>query len=281
MNLNAEIYLYRLKLIRPLQQSLLHENLTRDQILNIAIDEKPLSDSRPGVYWHLGNIERIDPNIGSLAFGKTSKRKKDVFDFDKREFIQEGDINSPFTKIYFNAKLGIIGIVKKSKVAPVVNDIARKFAKLLQGTSVIRRNEIIIHLDEIKDPTNFIAELSEAERIYKFTFTFTKPNPEDIDIELQKPLEKYAELANAESGKTEIDGKNLSSPTLVKVSRSVASTGNDAEAKILKKGSKKPIKTRMRGNPARVTAVYGEDIESVSGKFYGEYSRIRGPNEVV
>jgi len=68
---------------------------------------------------------------GSFAVGRTTKTTVERFNKETGDFIDELDDSGPYTVVMFDSKVGVLGIAKKSKLAPNAATIARRVKELL------------------------------------------------------------------------------------------------------------------------------------------------------
>lgn len=259
-----EYHLYRVKFIKS-QEDLFISSATPREIFNKALHEKPSIESRKDVVWHLGNLEYFDPDSGRFAVGRNTKATLEKFDNFSGNFNQIIDDSGPYTWVYFDTSIGLIGIGKKSKVAPDTKTIAQHISRLLSRTISVADNRVVVRVDYIPDPESFIQKVYQAYSVKRFEASFTGPNPIDADELFQKPLSNIAKGFNAVEGNISIMGMNLNPDTVVDVAKSTAATGNKASATIqLEKGSR-PTRIAFKGDPAKV--VTGE-IEEKHGILY-------------
>ena len=125
--------------------------------------------------------------------------------------------------------------------------------KVFNEAKIIKSNNITVYVSKIADPKNFIRKLFSAHSIKQLRANFTGPNPLDADELFQKPLSRFLQAANGESGTTIIKGANLDAEVVESVSRSTAATGNDASARIQKSKSSRPETIDFKGDPLRLT----------------------------
>lgn len=278
---SIEYSLFRAKFIKPHQTSLLHTNLTAEQLFLHALNERLSRELRREYIWHIGNIDHFSETTGYFAVGRTTNSTIEKFDEEAGNFIQEIHEESPFTHCVFDAHIGFIGIAKKASLAQTTMEIASRIEKLLSVSSVITENDISVEIVPIPDPEGFLNALDSAYRVTRFTATFRGPNPFDADEHFQKPLAVYLSAANGEKGKTQIQGDDLDREVLQSVTRSTAATGNEASARIKKSKSQKPTTINLKGNP--ITRSYGEedhDPKIVLSDLTTQYHRIRNDERV-
>jgi len=247
-----DFYLYRIKLIFPSQLSYLHENLSRQEIVTRILDERPTVVLRKRYNWHIGNVLSLDEYGGYFAAGRTTKSMVEKYDEESGNFIEEPLETSPYTHVFFDNKIGLIAIARKLILSPKPSGIARAIAHLFESTDVIIKNNITILLEPISDPRDFIHSIKSAHAIKLFEVTLSRPNPEDVEEFLQKPVEKYIEAANAEKGKVAVLGTNLNPDTIVRVTESIAASGDDARAVLRSSEEPRFHSLRLKDNPAHI-----------------------------
>ena len=273
---NSYIYLFRVKFIKGKQLPLEFEDIKPEELLIKAIKEKPAIDTKEGYSWHIGNIKSLDDKYGSFAIGRRSVTELPQFDSEKKDFIVSFSETSPNTTIYFDSPLGLLGIKRNYHLAPRESSLAKKVEQLLSSTVIVRSSMTYVEVDPVKDPISFINKLRSAYSIKKFTVTFGGPNPFDADENFHKPMSIYLHEAEGKEGKTTIDGENLNSETLVKMTRSVAATGNNATARFRNSANEKIVSASLRDNPAKII-ISQEMIEEkkINQKLLAEYNKVR------
>jgi hypothetical protein len=248
---SIEYSLFRAKFIKSPQTSIFDENLTSKDLFLSVLAEKPAGESRKGNIWHIGNIEKFSETTGYFAIGRTTNSTIEKFDDSTGNFIEEELEESPYTHCVFDARIGLIGIAKKTNLAPTSINIANRIEDLLSQSKVIKANNITVEIRPIPDPEGFIKTLASAYQVSSFTAFFRGPNPFDADEHFQKPLSVYLSAANGEKGKAQIQGDDLNRKVLQDVTRSTAATGNEASARIRKNKNQKSITINLRGDPVK------------------------------
>lgn len=271
-----EYYLYRAKFIKPAQLPLLAENQSSMDIFLGSIHDKPEYTLSGGSEWHIGNVKLFDDFSGSFAVGRTTKTTVEKFDKESGDFVDELDDSGPYTVVIFDAKIGLIGIAKKSRLAPNASSIARRLKDLLSTTETVINSGVDVRIDVIPDPEGFIDKLRSAYSIRKFQATFTGPNPVDADELFQKPLSVYAQSMGASSGTLEVVGEALNEEVAESVAKSTAATGNTASARVVSSAGSKPRNIKMTGDAVVVTVEEEATNTQVLKQMHEEYSRIRG-----
>ncbi|OQK17161.1 hypothetical protein AU255_04475 [Methyloprofundus sedimenti] len=228
----VEYYLYLAKFIKSTQSDLFLPNISTSQLFIKTLNEKPEIELKQDHIWHIGNIEYFDEMTGVFAVGRTTKTTVERFDPETGNFVDLIDDSGPYTHVLFDCTIGLLGIAKKTKVAPDVRSIARKITKLFENTNIIKEHGIEVRVDMIPDPDGFIKKLQSAYSIKRFKASFTGPNPVDADELFQKPLSVYCKEINGDYGNVEVVGEYLNEDNIEAVAKSTAATGNTASARI-------------------------------------------------
>lgn len=271
-----EYHLYRAKFIKPAQLPLLAENQSSMDIFLKSIHDKPEYTLSSGSEWHIGNVKLFDEFSGSFAVGRTTKTTVEKFDKESGDFVDELDDSGPYTVVVFDARIGLIGIAKKSKLAPNAASIARRIKDLLSTTKTAIDTGVDVRIDIIPDPEDFLDKLRGAYSIRKFRATFTGPNPVDADELFQKPLSVYAQSMSASSGTLEVIGDALNEAVAESVAKSTAATGNTASARVIPSKGNKPKNIKMKGDAVVVTVAEEASNTQVLEQMHAEYTRVRG-----
>lgn len=271
-----EYHLYRAKFIKPAQLPLFVKRKSSMELFLESIHDKPEYTLSSGSEWHLGNVRMFDEVSGSFAVGRTTKTTVEKFDKETGDFIDELDDSGPYTVVIFDAKIGLLGIAKKSKLAPNASSIARRIKDLLLTTRVAIESGIDIRVDVIPDPEDFLDKLRSAYSIRKFRATFTGPNPVDADELFQKPLSVYAQSMGASSGTLEVVGEALNEEVAESVAKSTAATGNTASARVIPSKGTKAKNIKMKGDAVVVTVEDNATSSQVLEQMHAEYMRVRG-----
>ncbi len=271
-----EYNLFRAKMIQPVQRTLFSENLKSEELLLLALKERPSIELRANYIWHVGNITMLTEHRGYFAIGRTTLTTLAKFDDDSGNFVDEPGETSPYTHIAFDASIGVLAICKKPLLAQTTKGLASALKRLLQSTKIASNNEIDVEIDIIPDPSGFIQRIREAYAVKRFSATFTGPNPLDADEYFQKPLSVYAKLANAASGKASVSGDDLNRDIVESVAKSTAATGNTASARIQGRRGRRCVTVNMSGDPIKI--LYDErdhNISSVAEDMVKEYEKVR------
>lgn len=271
-----EYYLYRAKFIKPAQLPLLVENISSMDLFLNSIHDKPDYTLPSGSEWHIGNVKMFDNFTGSFAVGRTTKTTFEKFDVEAGDFVDELDDSGPYTVVIFDANIGLLGIAKKSKLAPHPSSIARRIKDLFLTTNTAIDSGIDVRVDVIPDPEDFLEKLRGAYSIRKFKATFTGPNPVDADELFQKPLSVYAQNIGAISGTLEVTGDALNEEVAESVAKSTAATGNTASARIIPSLGIKAKNIKMKGDAVVVIVDEEASNSQVLEQMQIEYIRVRG-----
>jgi hypothetical protein len=271
-----EYHLYRTKFIKPVQLPLFFKNKSPMELFLESIQDRPEYTLSSGSEWHLGNIKMLDEFSGSFAVGRTTKTTVEKFDKETGDFVDELDDSGPYTIVVFDSQIGLLGIARKSKLAPNASSIARRIKDLLLTTKVAISSGVGIRVDVIPDPEGFLDKLRDAYAIKKFRATFTGPNPIDADELFQKPLSVYAQNIGASSGTLEVVGEALNEEVAESVAKSTAATGNTASARVVPKSGAKAKNIRMKGDAVVVAVDDDATRAQILRQMRTEYMRVRG-----
>ena len=273
---DIEYGLFRAKFIKPYQTSFLHEDLSPRDIFRRAINERPSAELIRDHIWHIGNIRSFSEYTGYFAIGRTTNATIEKYDTKSGDFVEETLETSPYTHVVFDASIGLLGIAKKTRLAPSSKGIASKIEKLLSQTTVVIQNDISVEIAPVPDPEGFLRAIASAYRVTRFTATFSGPNPIDADEIFQKPLSVYLAAANGDVGHTQVQGEDLNKETIQEVARSTAATGNQASARITRARFQKSITINLAGDPVRRRYDEdGHDPERVLHDLTAAFQRIR------
>jgi hypothetical protein len=133
-----------------------------------------------------------------------------------------------------------------------------------------------VEVDSVKDPTSLINKLKNAYVIKKFTVTFGGPNPFDADEHFHRPMSVYLQQAGGKEGRTIIDGENLDPEILVQMTSSVASTGNNATARLKNTDNEKFVTVSLKNNPAKIVVPSDlTDEAAIDERMVAEYRKVR------
>ncbi len=143
---SREYHLYRAKFIKPAQLPLFAVNKSPMELFLDSINDKPNYTQSRGSEWHLGNIKMFGEHSGSFAVGRTTKTTFEKFDKETGDFVDQLDDSAPYTVVIFDAKIGLLGIAKKSKLAPNALIIARRIKDLLLATKAAIETEIDVRV---------------------------------------------------------------------------------------------------------------------------------------
>ncbi|RMG40526.1 MAG: hypothetical protein D6732_03220 [Methanobacteriota archaeon] len=273
----ASLYLFRVKVQKNAQGSLFGQDIEPRKIITKAISSKPSAELRKGYIWHIGNVAFIDSEGLSFAAGRTTKKSKELYDDNEKNFLEVEDKESPFTYVYYDMKYGFFAIEPKSKLSPTVKGIANNIEKLLNRQDVVIDSGYRIEISEIWDPEGFLNDIHQAYAVVGFTVHFGKPNPFDVEADFHRPLERFLDETGGERGKATVQGQDLDRDRIEEVTRSVASTGNDASARIRMNEGQRPVTRHLKGDPVSIPIEDEEraDRRTLLDKLRNAYIRVR------
>jgi hypothetical protein len=271
-----DFYLYRIKFIYPEQRSYLDDNISRQELFQGIVNERPTVVLRARYNWHVGNLRNIDKNGGHFAVGRTTKATLPNFDETTKNFVDIPTVASPYTHVLFDSCIGFVAIAENADLSPHTSGISRAIMRLFQNANIVIKNRVHILVEPIANPRDFIESIRSAYAIRLFEIVLSRPNPDDVEESLQKPVEKYIEKANAEKGKVGVYGKELDSDTIAHVTESVAASGNDAKASIRDDINSRFHTVRLKDNPAVISVDENMDMKETLVQTRLLYKNIRG-----
>lgn len=272
---SIEYHLYRVKFVKPAQLALFNPELSARSLFEEALAERPSLKVREGNVWHIGNIEQITQDAGRFAVGRMTTTTVEKFDSTTGNFTELLDDSGPYTYVYFDSRIGLLGIGKRTKVAQDVKAVARKLQRLFSCAQVVAGNGVTVRVDLIPDPESFLEKLHSAYSVRRFKAAFTGPNPIDADELFQKPMSIYCQQLGADEGSVSVKGASLDDEAVAAIAKSTAATGNTASALIQVENGSRPIPISFKGDARRV--VIDSEIEKADALRYiqQEYAEVR------
>lgn len=270
-----EYHLYRVKFIKPAQTVLFQPDTTPRQLFETALAERPSLQLRENNVWHIGNIEQITAEGGRFAVGRTTTTTVEKFDEATGNFTELRDDSGPYTFVYFDSRIGLLGIGKRAKVAADVESVARKIQKLFARTNVVINHQVTVRVDRIPDPQSFLEKVCSAYAVKRFKAEFTGPNPIDADEVFQKPMSYYCQQLGADQGSVSVKGESLNEEAIASVAKSTAATGNSASALIQTEKGARPIPISFKGDARKVLIEQETDMGQALKSIQLEYGEVR------
>lgn len=273
----SSLYLFRLTAVETEQGGLFETQVPRSEFLRDLIMSKPSSEIRQGYVWHIGNVHVVDRDGLFFAAGRTTKTSKEQYDEETGNFLEIEEEESPFTYAIYDSDYSVLGLAAKARLAPTVKGIARSLERLFNSQPSVKDNAIRIEVREIWDPEGFLQQIHEAYAVVGFTVEFGRPNPFDVENDFHKPTQRYLEATGGSRGKTTVQGNDLDRERIEEVTRSVASTGNEAKARLRKGAGQRPVTRHMRGDPVNIPReeVESEEPASILRRIKEAYVRVR------
>lgn len=272
-----DIYLYRAKFTRSDQAVLGDDNRSPSALMVDAIGQRPSHSYRDGIIWSVANLQTLTATTGVFRLGKQQSTVLERFDEDSRDFVEEEQDQASTTRVYYDAEIGIVGIVRRTALAPTPAALGRRLAGVLQATEDFRVLGVEVNVDTIPDPQGFIDAMNSAYRVTRFAATFGRPNPFDADELFQKPLAVYLDEVDGDTGVTKVVSKDgLDTDVLAAVTRSTAATGNDAKA-TLRPAPRRPTRNlSLNDNPIMVQVEEDEaEPAEVIAEMRAKYREVR------
>jgi len=263
------------KFIKPAQTVLFRADTTPRKLFEAALAERPSLQLRENNVWHIGNIEQITAEGGRFAVGRTTTTTVEKFDEATGNFTELRDDSGPYTFVYFDSRIGLLGIGKRTKVAADVESVARKLQKLLAKTSVVVDHQVTVRVDLIPDPESFLEKIFSAYAVKRFKAEFTGPNPIDADEVFQKPMSYYCQQLGADQGSVSVKGESLNEEAIASVAKSTAATGNSASALIQTDRGSRPIPISFKGDARKVLIEQDTVMTQALEVIQREYGEVR------
>lgn len=242
-----QIQLFRIRVTPPIQPSMFSREFVPQLVLVEAITRRPTAQLRSGSSWHIGNTVQLDPFGLYFALGRITRSTLAQLDERTGNFIEAEFPSAPYTHVFCDTAIELVGIAQKPDLARTTLGIARKLQKILNLTADPVLNASF-DIEPISDPNDFIKQIREAYAVRRFAITFALPNPFDVNRDFHQPMERLLRDATGRRGKTSLVGEELNPDVLEELARSAASTGNDAEARLIRTAQAKPERRKMRGD---------------------------------
>ncbi|REG50880.1 hypothetical protein B0G80_7345 [Paraburkholderia sp. BL6669N2] len=271
----TEYHLYRIKFIKPAQVALFDPGITPRELFELGLAARPSLEIKYKNTWHIGNVEYLTDDAGRFAVGRITRTTVEKFDENSKNFQEVADDSGPYTFVYFDAALGLLGIGRKARVANDVASIAQKIEKLMQATPLVIENEIHVKVDKIRDPRSFVQKINSCISVKKFKANFTGPNPIDADELFQKPMSYFCQQIDGEQGSVAVSGSALNPEAVIAIAKSTAATGNMASAAIQEERGKAPVTVSIRGDARKVAVEGVATKESTLDQIRRAYAEVR------
>jgi hypothetical protein len=273
----VDLNLFRIKTFLP---PLFAEQLTPPAAVRRAIEEKPTAVvGVRGGRWHIGNVQPLDDNGLYFALGRTSRATVQLLDPATGDFLDAERETAPYTHVVLDVPTEVCAIARKANLAPNPLALGHHLASVLNASSVAQRYGGEFEVAPLSDPAEFVRILRSAHAIRRFTVTFTRSNPFDANEDWHKPMQKLADATNGKGGSTTVKGDALNETPLEDLTRSVASTGDDARALLHLEAGQPLVVRSLRSDTATITERDVETVaerRSVLEKLRAKYRDIRG-----
>jgi hypothetical protein len=275
-----EIALFRCNFIKPAQLDILIES-DSEYSSSTSIFINALKEAGPNSLldrsnWIFASLRSAnDFSFGSFVLGKQSLGFVDRFSPELNSFFEEEMILGPNTIIYFHTGLGLLGILKKPKLSPNSESIAKRLQKLFLGLGFISRARIDVIIDPIRDSKEFLEIIDQAYAVTSFKYGFVGPNPFDADEYFHKPLSNYAQQIAARRGNITVSGEALDSTIIRDITSSVAASGQDISAKVKMENDGAIQKISVKKGPITISVDANNSVEEIIYIITSEYDKIR------
>lgn len=271
-----DLNLFRIKALLP---PLFADQIETAQAVRRAIEEKPTTSAAArGVRWHIGNVETLDANGLYFALGRTSRSRVPILDPETGDFLEAESETAPYTHVVLDTPTQVCAIARNTSLAANPVSLGHHLARVLNASTIRREYGADFEVDALSDPEEFVRLLQSAYAILRFTMTFSRPNPFDAEEDWHKPMERLVEATNGQKGSTTVRGQALNEAPLEDLTRSVASTGDDARAKLRLEEGQPPVTRSLRSDTATITERSLEtpaERQSVLARLRAKYRSIR------
>ena len=190
--------------------------------------------------------------------------------------------DAPFVNVFVDLKNSVCAVQKNSKFSPSIESAAELLEKLLQEHDVSKQYQCDIQVDAIRDPEEFITLIRPNTLITKFFFEVRRPNPFDAN-ELAGVVKDATLEFNANKTRTSIDGSDLNHELVKELTRSSASTGDDAGIKFRQAGDSQFLTKSLKNNKILTNIDVDEaekDMNPVLRLIRQLYNRVRSGEDV-
>lgn len=249
-------------------------------VLRGAIESRPERESKPGVRWHIGNVEPLGTDGMYFALGRTTRATMELYDEQAGNFSEMKYRTAPYTHVVVDVPLEVCCIARKTKLAEKTSGIARQLELLLSASDVVAARRVRIEVGEIADPEGFLRRIRDAYAVTEFSMKFRLPNAWDAETDYIKPRQRAVEELHATRGRTQFSGDALNKEALEELTRSSAATGDDASATILEgKDKSSGVRIHLHGNNVLFRSeepTSPERREQILDKMGKQYRRVRG-----
>jgi hypothetical protein len=269
-------HLFRIRVLPLKQMTLFERKGIPSEILRETILSFPSFEFRKGKVWQIGNVTPADDHSIYFRIGRTSKSTLEIY--QDRNFVDQPFDAAPYTHVLLDVQLELCAIARKSRLSPKPKGIAMQLSRVLNQAMKAKEYGARFEIVEINDPYDFVTHIRSAYNISKFWMTFSLPNIFDTN-DFIKPMERLLKETSGESGKTELKGDGLNPENLEALTRSAASTGDDAGAVLQPEKDRKKVRKFLRGNPVTIAQEDLSDQDqmlSILRQMREVYEQIRG-----
>ncbi len=272
----TKFHLFRIRILPLKQMALFERKGSPSQILRETILSFPSFEFRKGKVWQIGNVTAVDEHGIYFRVGRTSKSTLEIY--RDGNFVDQQFDAAPYTHVLLDMQLELCAIARKTKLSPKPKGIAAQLSRVLSQSTKAKEYGARFEIVEINDPHDFVTHIRSAYTIFRFWITFSLPNIFDTD-DFIKPMERLLKETSGESGKTELRGDGLNPENLEALTRSAASTGDDAGALLQPERDQKKVRKVLRGNPVTITQEELSNLDqmmSLLKQMRELYEQIRG-----
>lgn len=278
--MKSRFELFRVKVQKKSQSSLLRSKMPNAEILAKAVGEHPSLSFRSDYKWHLGNVEAFGSHRYFFVIGREAPTALEHYDDRSKDFNTQEVDAATTSYVALDSELGLAAIQRNSQLAPKAVNLAGKLESLLNESKISRDQAVRIEVAQIADPTDLLTVLSTAYNITRFSMTVRKPNPIDAD-DFQKPFERLVEKVNGDKGRAILEGRNLASEPIRDLARATAASGETAEARVKRTKNSRAVRWSLGNNPVVIEHEIETDEEkqSLFSRIRDKYTKVRYPEK--
>lgn len=273
---NLEFAVFKVRLNR--YQGELFDSASPEKFVEKCVLSSLIDDENRKRRWIVADRQALKGGH-YFRFGRESSQKLEVYrDSHFQDVLFE---RAPYTHVAFIPNFQVVAFARNARLGSF-KSVASQFERLLNGSVIALNSDANIQVRVIPQPDKFLKKLQEADFVRSFTFTFKRPNPSDAEATYLQPAQKMLKRIGGDNGRTKVSGSNLNKNEMMDLTRSLASSGDEAEASVVR-GKTKPQKISLREDTATLNAVEpigNFEQESLIEKLAKLYRQIRrGENE--
>lgn len=279
-----DFHLFRVRVESPRQTDLWGEVPSEwwgsSSAIRHALGQTPAFDSRNRGQWHLGGVTEVATNAYYFKIGRITKRIQPQWDPARQDFVDVETKPAPYTHAIIDLETQVCGVAMNRWIASTPRALGRKLAALLDNSRVGEAG-FRFWVNEILNPSDFIAQIQEAYAIKKFSFTAFRPNfPDPSD--LARALEEYVQRIDAEAGQAIAKGISLDAKRVEREARRTIAAGGAVSARVQSDQRERPATIKPGQTPVVVRDADVDTADQRSAahaRIVGKYQEVRGADD--